>query len=484
MTCADDLKPTAAETDTALVFTADGYSDADGVDHVTVATKAVAAAETALSAWDVAEAVYIEARAASDKATDLEMTATNDDHVIAHEPIHSAYLAARSRLMNTTAPHWAAVGMKAEAFLRMWGDDESARYAQAARSLATAAGKIGKAPLPEADVVDVMAARGYAERLCYFLAHDDDGYRNWACCVGGVGRIAGDAERIADETRDLAKATPIQQAMSGEIISAVWFGKSAVLDAHEPPRPPTWDALVRAYGAAKEEASERGTEIDAVYDDPDATTERKERATSRYEAAQCLADTALEAIIDRPVTSAGELVTKHQLAADRWLLGTIGETLADTAFVDRIASEKEATRWIMGRLHQDLQRLAGIEGECEVARQAARFAEAVVRHRDLDGAKGDVVEAECDAQWHTMIAAETAAEAGSPTSRAGVAFQLLCAVGEIDTVENGRDDDAKEEAGEKIRTAVANAIAALGLPFDPETAQYFLGDRLARRLAQ
>ena len=37
-------EPTAAEMDAALVFTADGHSDADGVDHVTVAERAVRSA--------------------------------------------------------------------------------------------------------------------------------------------------------------------------------------------------------------------------------------------------------------------------------------------------------------------------------------------------------------------------------------------------------------------------------------------------------
>lgn len=479
-----NLTPTAAEMDAALVFTVDGYSDADGVDHVTAAVKAVGAAEAKPFDWDAAEAAFIVARKASDEATALEFEATSD-LVPLHQPIHDAYLTARSRLMKTAAPHWAGIGMKAEAFLRMWGDDETSRYAQAAKSLADVAGKIGKVAPADAELIDVMAARGYAERLCYCLAHDEDGYRNWGCSVGGVGRIATEAEGLAEESRALAKATPAQQAMSGEIISAVWFGKSIILDAHEPPPPPTWDSALRVYGAAKEEANARGIEVDAAFAAGGSASEaEKDLAEKRYETALCVADAALEAIVDRPVETAEQLVVKHQLAADRWLLENIGETLSDPLFVERISSEKEATRWIMGRLHQDLQRLAGVESECDVGRQAARFAGAIAIHKEIDGEQGAVVEAECDAQWHTMIAAEAAAEAGTPTSRAGVAFQLLCAVGEIDTVENGRDDDAKEEAGEKIRIAVVNAIAALGLPHDAETARYFLGGRLAKRLAQ
>ena len=476
-------EPTAAEMDAAAALDAYGYSAADGVDHATVAAKAIAAAEALDESWEAVSTVYAQALAASDHATTLEMTAATDDLVIAHAPIHNAMLAARSRLMTTAAPHWAGLAIKADAFLRMWGDDETSRYALAAKRLAIAAAQIGEVLPSEANVVEVMEARGHAERLCYYLAHDDDGYRNWACSVGGVGRIASEAERIASESRDLASATPVHQGMSGEIISAVWFGHSAVLDAHEP-TPPSWDAQIRVLEAARAEAQARGVEVDAVFDDEASGEHARAVAEKRYQTAQSLADTALDAIIDRPVATVGELLQKHQLAADRWIFGNEGETLADPAFVARIISDQDAVPSLVGRIHQDLQRLAGVEGDCFVGQQATRFADAVVRHSELDGERGEAVEAECDAQWHAMMASETTAQAGVPTSRSGVAFQLLCAVGEIEVVENGRDDEAKREAGEKIRLAVVNAIAALGLPADARTAEFFLGDRLARRLAQ
>lgn len=229
MTCAADLRPTAAETAAALGFTTDGYSDGAGVDHVTAAVRSVAAAEAHGSEWEVAEAEYLRAVEASDDATALEVTATTDNLVIAHQPIHSAYLQARSRLMQTTAPHWAAIGAKADAFLRMWGDDETSRYAKAARRLAESAAKIGKALPDAADLIDVMSARGSAEQLCYYLAHDDDGYRNWAVSLGGVGKIASEAEAMASETRQLARANDAQLAVSAAVVGAVWFSK--------PPKP-------------------------------------------------------------------------------------------------------------------------------------------------------------------------------------------------------------------------------------------------------
>ena len=44
MTCATDLRPTAAETAAALVCTTDGHSDVGGLDHVSAAHRAIAAA--------------------------------------------------------------------------------------------------------------------------------------------------------------------------------------------------------------------------------------------------------------------------------------------------------------------------------------------------------------------------------------------------------------------------------------------------------
>lgn len=364
---AQTTEPTAAEMDVrqrALIGKAAAFLDVYGhsgdgdVDHVTVAAKAIAAAEALDESWEAVSTVYAQALAASDHATTLEMTATTDDLVVAHEPIHNAMLAARSRLMTTAAPHWAGLGIKADAFLRMWGDDETSRYAQAAKRLAIAATQIGEVRPADADVVDVMEARGQAERLCYYLAHDNDGYRNWACSVGGVGRIAGEAERIASESRDLAAVTPVHQGMSGEIISAVWFGQSAILDAHDPSPPSSWDAQIRVLEAARAEAQARGVEVDAVFDDEASGEQERARAEKRYEAAQGLAGAALDAIIDRPVTSVAQLLQKFQLAADRWVFGNEGETLTDPAFVAQIASDRDAVPSLIGRTYQDLQRLA------------------------------------------------------------------------------------------------------------------------------
>ena len=414
--------PTAAEMDTALVFTADGYSDDDGVDHVTVASKAVAAAETApghpavVSALDALEADLIAAEIEWHDKADLT------DSVRAEREGREVSAEDEAEWQAVSDRHWAAVDALTEYTPRT-----PAELLRKARLLTN-----------KGDT-RLRAEEQFAE---LYLK---------------------DAEAVS--RMPIAASEPI--AIESEVPSL------------------SWGALLATYREAQDAAEARGIEVDAAFAQGSTADEvERDAAGKAYEAALCRADALLETIVDRPVEAADQLVIKHQLAADRWLLGNKGETLTDRHFVNRIASEKEATRWIMGRVHQDLQRLAGIEGECRVARQAARFAEAVVRHRQLDGAKGAIVEAECAAQWHTMIAAEVTAQADTPTSRAGVAFQLLCAVGEIDTVENGGDDDAKEEAAEKIRFAVANAIAALGLPFDAETAQFFLGDRLAKGLAQ
>lgn len=331
------------------------------------AERAVAAAEAVEPiGWAAVEDAYLATEEASEAASNFE--GTGDDAVFeANKPIHKAWRTARDRLMDTPAPNWAALALKASVFLRMWDDSGAAdtRWLKAAKDFSDAALKIGPTDLAEANPVDVMSARGYAEQLCYYLANDEDGYRAWAVSLGGVGQLASEAEGIASESRRMAHATAAQRSLSAEVISAVWFGQSAFLDAQDQPTP-----------------------------------------------------------------------------------------------------------------------LSSKDGDCEVAQQADRFAKALVRHSELDGKRGAVVEAECDAQWHLMVAAEESAQAGQPTSHAGVAFQLLCAVGEIEAVENGRDEQVKLDAGEKIRTAVSNAIAGLDLPHDAKTAAYFLGDRLAKRLAQ
>lgn len=286
MTCAADLKPTAAETAAALVFPIDGYSDDDGVDHVTAAVRSVAAAEAQASEWDVAEAEYLRAAEASDDASALEVSATTDDVVEEQGPVHDAYLEARSRLMQTTAPHWAAIGTKADAFLRMWGDDETSRYARAARRLAEVAAKIGKA-LPDAsDLIDVMSARGHAEQLCYYLAHDDDGYRNWAVSLGGVGKIASEAEAIALETRQLARGNDAQLAVSAAVVGAVWFSDK------------------RSEGDDVENLSDQmSTAIrEASLRRPSASTTEIERA-ARGEA--CIGEIEDRAFVRRPTTQTG-----------------------------------------------------------------------------------------------------------------------------------------------------------------------------------
>lgn len=76
---AQTTEPTAAEMDAALVFTADGYSDADGVDHVIKAVRAVSAAETV-----GADPIPAKAQSATDRAV-RQITA-------AHREVQSAWV--------------------------------------------------------------------------------------------------------------------------------------------------------------------------------------------------------------------------------------------------------------------------------------------------------------------------------------------------------------------------------------------------------
>lgn len=64
-----------------------------------------------------------------------------------------------------------------------------------------------------------------------------------------------------------------------------------------------------------------------------------------------------------------------------------------------------------------------------------------------------------------------------PSSKGGVALQLLTAMGQLDHVQNAISDDA-DFAADLIRTAVANAIRVLDLPFDGCIATFFMGDAL------
>lgn len=186
--------------------------------------------------------------------------------------------------------------------------------------------------------------------------------------------------------------------------------------------------------------------------------------------------------------------TPAELMRKATLLTNKGDTRlrADEQFADIYLRDAEAVaRMVLAgdECHSDQistweARLTKTESACEVGRQSERFAGALALHKVLDGQRGEVVEAECEAQWYTMLAAEATAQAGLPVARAGVAFQLLCAVGDICVVESGVNQQAKDQAGERIRSAVVNAIAALSLPFDPTTAEYFLGNRLAKRLAR
>jgi len=66
-----------------------------------------------------------------------------------------------------------------------------------------------------------------------------------------------------------------------------------------------------------------------------------------------------------------------------------------------------------------------------------------------------------------------------PKTRFGVAFQLLVAASLIDRVYGGATDELRAVAGENIRTALANAIRVLGLPFDYRAAEYLLGPQLS-----
>src|SRR5690606_11631881 len=119
---------------------------------------------------------------------------------------------------------------------------------------------------------------------------------------------------------------------------------------------------------------------------------------------------------------------------------------------------------------------------CPVNLAGDRWSRAIRDHDEYDGAREPEINAKAEEAFARLCAAEEEAQAAVPTSRGGVAFQLLCAIGEIEVVENGISVAVKEEAGNKIRQAVVNAIRVLGLPFDDRAARYFLSPDLAESM--
>ena len=206
-----------------------------------------------------------------------------------------------------------------------------------------------------------------------------------------------------------------------------------------------------------------------------------EKDEAYLEEAYVQRDEAIESLVDVPVETLDQLARKFQIGADRYFCEMDGESFLNPDWVAKVASESTATYWFLARLYQDIERLAKAKPpriHCEVENSSDWFAEALRRYNFLDTR----LTAHGDAQKAAHAEMERAVEVGqahTPQTRAGVAYQLLLAAGEIDTVENGSTDEYKSEAGERIRVAICNAIRTLGLPFDYQTAEHFLGDRLA-----
>lgn len=115
--------------------------------------------------------------------------------------------------------------------------------------------------------------------------------------------------------------------------------------------------------------------------------------------------------------------------------------------------------------------------ECEVERLADEFSGAIRTHDALDGKEANLTSQETAALAaadDALCTVRTNAFAHLPRNRSGVAFQLLVAASHLDFVQHATSDDADTSA-KLIRTAIANALRVLGLPFDYRAAQYFLG---------
>ena len=214
-----------AETETRSPETARAISSAARA----VATAGAPHASTSANgrtAWDSLAAQFKAASIACDAAADLEFEGSNPEFCKAHAPIYAEFRVARDRLMATPAPHWAALAVKVKILIQRYDEDGLDQWQAAAGDLIRTAEAIGDGPPADADLIQVMHARGYAERIPYLLATSPDGYANWAACIGAVAELATFAEAITLESRTLAEANPTHRMMSGQIISAVWFGKT------------------------------------------------------------------------------------------------------------------------------------------------------------------------------------------------------------------------------------------------------------------
>lgn len=475
MTCAADLKPTTEEMDAALALTADSGSDADGVDRVKAAQRAVTAAEpgwplpsaaramialarerVALSRgrdWpgvlaarndlvdfinDTSRARPVDANVADldlagDYADEIENTISSDttpasartrlslclrlndegfevgeriaallgataeappdepdapsfketdatsrwaqvlsafqeiedevqaatmaydridglpeDHHLRleSEAVHSAWRDGRAVLMQTPSPHWEALATKVR-LIRGYFDCEG-RWDKAAADFLVHAEKLGSADPAHADLIEVMSARGHAEQIAYFLANRKDGYAEWAANWTVVSKLAAEAELVIRESRDLASLRSDHQAMSGEIISAVWFSKPPKVECEVERLSDEWSTTIRTYHT-----------LDGRPDLTDAEQAKMDAADSRLE----------------------------------------------------------------------------------------QIREEVFEHL--------------------------------PRSRSGVAFQLLAAASLVPLVQGAGAAAERDRYSRCVVTAVANAIRALGLPFDYRAPPYFMGPQLS-----
>lgn len=223
--------PTDAEMDAALVFTVDGYSDAEGQDHVTAARKALDAAEAVTPrSWSEVLAEFEAAEAASDWACDNEYEADGDEpererRAKANAPIYERYKAARAVLFDTRAAHWAGVAVKIGATLTTFGscDESDSPWCQSARELRRVLLEIGDGAPGDAPSDLVIKARRNAERMAYRAANEPGGYDAWGPNIGALAGHAAAIESIVADTRALSKFNDVHKLVSAEAVNSVWF---------------------------------------------------------------------------------------------------------------------------------------------------------------------------------------------------------------------------------------------------------------------
>lgn len=383
---AQTTEPTAAEMDAALVFTVDGYSDADGVDHVTVAAqRAVDAvsdrAESNSARWHAAELRRLHELQDAASSPDLKVKIAHLIDLKAgtfrlgekHSQAEVRYGSADSRTQ-TSHEKWSA----ARKVLGAAATDISVTPVQTAadaliRGEAFANGIDGAGDLRANDGLPEFeedcntlalsyraALRGFAARdelspafELHLKARDD--------AEAAYREASAEYERRQAEVKRRAPVPPELVIKPGADLW--WRTEKALIGATQPGRNiyprltleealaklPILRAFLPVYDAAISEL------------DPDGAVEL-------IDAALDARASATVALMDCPTTSMRGLVMKFSAFMNEWTCERIGDQSDNPDTIRRMLTESEPYPWGVARLYQDARRI--LDAEDRLARVA------------------------------------------------------------------------------------------------------------------